>query len=84
MTKTYHIGYDDGAIAEAIEEVTGIPALLYQKTTKTRCGTRTGLERIDNRFPSCIANREEEEASASAMMSEIGEALGKEESDEMA
>ena len=74
MKKVGHIAWDDGVVGEAIEEVTGIPPLLYQKTTKTRCGKQVKLERVNNKNPSCpdcVRDRDDERAAHKELGPEI-------------
>ncbi len=78
MEKVNHIAWDDGVIGQAIEEIIGIPPIYYQKTTKTRCGKRVKLERVDNAAPTCpacIKHRDEEQATYREFEAEIRESL---------
>lgn len=57
--------WDGGAIADAVEKITGFP--LSQNTVKTVCRRRRAVSQIDNEHPTCpecVATLTEREAMA--------------------
>lgn len=68
--------WDGGAIGDVIEEVLGVR--LDPQTTKTVCGRRRRLSRIDNQHPTCpacIAQLAEREAMDRTLEKALAEEL---------